>query len=383
MSDTIKLYYKDAYIQEFNATVNDCMPRGEKYAVILDRTAFYPEGGGQPGDIGILQDAVVSDTIEEEGNILHIVDRPLPVGETVTGKIDFERRFDFMQQHSGEHIVSGLVHSAFGYNNVGFHMGSDVVTIDFDGLLTEDDLRRIETEANRRIWNDREIEILYPDEQELAAMEYRSKKELTGQVRIVVFPGTDACACCGTHVSRTGEIGMVKILSAVKFRSGVRVEMISGRRVYDYLSVTADQNHRISVLLSAKHGETADAVLRMQEENYRLRGEVLRLEEASYLAEARLHEGEGSVLLFREGMSADGVRKLTDAVMKTCKGCCAVFSDNGDGSFKYAMGEQGGDLRSFTKEMNAALNGRGGGKPFFVQGSVKSTEEEIRRFFSA
>ena len=175
---------------------------------------------------------------------------------------------------------------------------------------------------------------------------------------------------------------MVKIISVVKFRSGVRVEMISGRRAYDYLSMTAEQNHRISVLLSAKPGETADAALRMQEENYRLRGEILRLEEASYLAEARLHEGEGSVLLFREGMSADSVRKLTDAVMKTCKGCCAVFSDNGDGTYKYAMGEQGGDLRTFTKEMNTALNGRGGGKPFFVQGSVKSNEEEIRRFFS-
>ena len=382
MSNTIKLYYKDAYIQEFNAVVEECRPRDDKYAVILDRTAFYPEGGGQPGDIGVLGDTVVSDTIEEDDTILHIVDKPLPAGETVTGKIDFDRRFDFMQQHSGEHIVSGLVHAAFGYNNVGFHMGSDVVTIDFDGLLTDDDLRRIEEEANRRVWNDREIEILYPDEQELAAMEYRSKKELTGQVRIVVFPETDACACCGTHVSRTGEIGLVKILSAVKFRSGVRVEMISGRRAYNYLSMTADQNHRISVLLSAKPGETADAVLHMQEENYRLRGEVLRLEEASYAAEAHLHEGEGSVLLFREGMSADGVRKLTDAVMKTCQGCCAVFSNNGDGTYKYAMGEQNGDLRTFTKELNTALNGRGGGKPFFVQGSVKSTEEEIRRFFS-
>ena len=381
MIETEKLFYQDAYLQAAECLVTACEEREEGYAVVLDRTVFYPEGGGQPGDIGTLGDAAVLNTIEEGGQILHLTDRPLAPGSTVTARIDFERRFDYMQQHSGEHMVSGLVFSWFGYHNVGFHMGSDVVTIDFDGVLADDDLRKIEAEVNSRIWQNREIEILYPSAEELAGMEYRSKKELTGQVRIVQFPGTDSCACCGTHVNRTGEIGMVKILSAVNFRSGVRVEMISGKRVYDYLAEVAEQNKRVSVLLSAKPFETAEAVKRMQEENYRLTGEVNRLQEEMFRSDAERLRGAGDTLLFREGLSADNVRKLTDAVMHTCGGRCAVFSDNGDGSFKYAVGEVNGDLRRFVKEMNSALSGRGGGKPFFAQGQVRAGEDEIRAFF--
>ena len=380
--ETEKLYYKDPYIDEFEAEVTECRPRGDHFAVVLKATAFYPEGGGQPGDTGTLGGSAVLDTIEEDGQILHIVDRPLEPGSFAAAKIDFPRRFDFMQQHSGEHIVSGLVHDIYGYNNVGFHMGSDVVTIDFDGMLTEAQLQEIEYEANRRVWNDSKIRILYPDDQELSRMAYRSKKELTGQVRIVEIPGTDVCACCGTHVERTGEIGIIKILSVVNFRSGVRVEMISGSRAYHYLSKAAEQNHRISVLTSSKPDETADAVERIQEENYRLRGEVNRLLSESFEAEAERHAGEGTVLLFRRGYSAENVRKLADAVMNTCEGLCAVFSDNEDGSWKYAMGMSGGDLRAFTKEMNEKLDGRGGGKPFFVQGQVNAAEEEIRYFFT-
>ena len=270
----------------------------------------------------------------------------------------------------------------YGYDNVGFHMGSDVITIDFSGVLTEEELLEIETEANRYIWEDRTVEINCPSPAELEMIPYRSKKELTGMVRIVTFPGADICACCGLHVTRTGEIGMVKILSVVHFREGVRVEMIAGERVLQRLQMLQEQNRRISAALSAKPEETADAVDRVQEENYRLRGQLHKMESDLFAAEAARHEGEGSVLLFREEMEADSVRKLCDAVMKTCHGCCAVFSQNPDGSYKYAMGEENGDLRSFTKEMNAALNGRGGGKPFFVQGSVKAAEEEIRKFFA-
>lgn len=381
MIETEKLFYQDSYLQAAECLVTACEERERGYAVVLDRTVFYPEGGGQPGDIGTLGDAAVINTIEEGGQILHLTDKLLAPGSTVTARIDFERRFDFMQQHSGEHMVSGLVFSWFGYHNVGFHMGSDVVTIDFDGVLADDDLRKIEAEVNSRIWQNREVEILYPSSEELADMEYRSKKELKGQVRIVQFPGTDSCACCGTHVTRTGEIGMVKILSAVSFRNGVRVEMISGKRVYEYLAEVAEQNKRVSVLLSAKPFETAEAVRRMQEENYRLTGTVNHLQEEMFRSDAERFRGAGNALLFREGLSADNVRKLTDAVMHTCGGRCAVFSDNGDGSFKYAVGEENGDLRGFVKEMNAALSGRGGGKPFFAQGQVRAAESEIRAFF--
>lgn len=380
MIETRRLYYEDVYKKEFEATVLECREAKKGYQVLLDESAFYPEGGGQPSDFGTLGEARVSEVHEKDGELLHYTDRPLEAGQTVTGRIDWEHRFDLMQQHSGEHMVSGLIHEKYGYDNVGFHMGSDVITIDFNGLLTEEQMAEIEQRVNEKIWENRAVEITYPTPLELEELPYRSKKELTGKVRIVRFPGVDLCACCGTHVTHTGEIGMVKLLSVVKFRDGVRMEMLCGKRVLNYLNMVSEQNHKVSVQLSAKAEKTAEAVARMQEENFRLKGAVLRYEEEMNTVEAGKWENAGNVLLFKEGMEADSLRKLTDAVMNTCNGRCAVFSRNADGSYKYAIGEREGDLRSFTKEMNAALNGRGGGKPFFVQGSVQASEKEIRAF---
>lgn len=381
MTETRRLYYEDVYKKEFTATVVECREQKKGYAVILDESAFYPEGGGQPSDVGTLGDVKVTEVHEKDGELLHYTDKALEVGAKVEGKIDWARRFDLMQQHSGEHMVSGLIHEAYGYDNVGFHMGSDTITIDLNGPLDEAQLAEIERKTNQKIWEDTQIKIIYPTAEELEKIDYRSKKELTGQVRIVEFPGVDICACCGTHVTHTGEIGMVKLLSVEKFREGVRIEMICGKRVLDYLNMVNDQNHQISVKLSAKMDKTAQAVERLQEENFRLKGQVGQLVDDMCRKEAERYAGSGSVLIFMDGMDADSVRKLADAVTQTCQGCCAVFSGNADGSYKYAIGEKDGDLRQFTKEMNAKLNGRGGGKPFFVQGSVQASEKEIRNFF--
>ena len=381
MTETRRLYYEDVYKKEFTATVVECREQKKGYAVVLDESAFYPEGGGQPSDVGTLGDAKVTEVHEKDGELLHYTDKALEVGAKVEGKIDWARRFDLMQQHSGEHMVSGLIHEAYGYDNVGFHMGSDTITIDLNGPLDEAQLAEIERKTNQKIWEDTQIKIIYPTAEELEKIDYRSKKELIGQVRIVEFPGVDICACCGTHVTHTGEIGMVKLLSVEKFREGVRIEMICGKRVLDYLNMVNDQNHQISVKLSAKMDKTAQAVERLQEENFRLKGQVGQLVDDMCRKEAERYAGSGSVLIFMDGMDADSVRKLADAVTQTCQGCCAVFSGNADGSYKYAMGEKDGDLRQFTKEMNAKLNGRGGGKPFFVQGSVQASEKEIRNFF--
>ena len=381
MTETRRLYYEDVYRKEFTATVLECRERKNGFAVILDESAFYPEGGGQPSDVGTLGDVKVTEVHEKDGELLHYTEQALEVGAKVEGKIDWARRFDLMQQHSGEHMVSGVIHAKYGYDNVGFHMGSDVITVDLNGMLDEAQLAEIEREVNEKVWEDKEVVITYPTEEELKTLDYRSKKELTGKVRIVDFPGADVCACCGTHVTHTGEIGMVKLLSVVKFRDGIRMEMICGKRVLNYLNMVNEQNHQISMKLSAKMDRTADAVQRLQDENFRMKGQVARMEEEMFRAESKKWEGAGSVLIFKEGLEADSVRKLADAVMNTCEGCCAVFSRNEDGSYKYAMGEIDGDLRQYTKEMNAALNGRGGGKPFFVQGSVQATEDEIRNFF--
>ncbi len=381
MTETRRLYYEDVYKKEFTAKVLECREAKKGFQLLLDESAFYPEGGGQPSDTGLLNEVKVTEVHEKEGELLHYTEEAIQPGTEVRGKIDWARRFDLMQQHSGEHMVSGLVHEKYGYDNVGFHMGSDVITIDFSGILSEEQMAEIEEQVNLKIWEDAPVEIFYPSREELDTLDYRSKKELTGQVRIVRFPGADTCACCGTHVTHTGEIGMVKLLSVVRFREGVRMEMISGKRVLDYLNMVNEQNHQISVKLSAKMDKTAQAVDRLWEENFALKGRIHSMEEEMFSSEAKKWEGHGSVLLFKEGLEADSVRKLTDAVMQTCEGCCAVFSKNPDGSYKYAMGEINGDLRQFTKEMNAALNGRGGGKPFFVQGSVQADEEKIRKFF--
>lgn len=381
--NTTRLYYEDAYCRTFTATVLDCRSYKDGFQIILDQTAFYPEGGGQPGDQGMLGNVPVLDTREMDGIVFHYTAAPLAVGNVVEGSIDWNRRFDLTQQHSGEHIVSGIVHTWYGYDNVGFHMGSDVITIDFNGRLELDQLREVEAEANRQIWLDRETQIYYPSQEALAHLNYRSKKELTGAVRIVTFPGSDTCACCGTHVRRTGEIGLVKLLSCQAFREGVRVELVCGRRAFELLSRSKEQNDQISVLLSAKAGETAAAVSRLMEEHRQLKNRVYAMQEESFAQKAERLAGTGDVLLFEPELGADAIRRLGVAVMERCGGRCAVFSGSDELGYKYVLGQTGGDLRTLTRELNIQLHGRGGGKPHFVQGSVQAVRQEIESFFSS
>ena len=380
--DKQRLYYQDPFLDRFSAQVTGCVPRGKGWAVTLDRTAFYPEGGGQPGDRGALNGVAVTDTREEDGQVVHLTAAPLEVGAEAAGQVDFPRRFSFMQLHSGEHMVSGLIHSRFGYDNVGFHMGSDRVTIDFNGLLDQEQLAQIEAEANRLIWRDLPVEVSWPDGPALAALDYRSKKELTGPVRIVTVPGCDVCACCGTHVARTGQIGLVKLLSCQHFRSGVRVEMLAGSRALDWLSGQAEENGKVSVLLSAKPTATADAARRLLEENQRLKDSLHALQNDVFRRRADELRGTGNALLFEDGLDPEGLRRLCAQVQPACGGRCAVFSPGEEaGTWRYAMGLEEGDLRPLVKALNEALCGRGGGKPGFVQGSLRASREDIQAFF--
>lgn len=380
--ETEKLFYQDAYLKETTAKVLECRKGKHGYEIVLDRTCFYPEGGGQPGDRGTLNGIPVTDTHEKDGMVLHYTDSPLEPGTEVTAVIDWARRFDLTQQHSGEHMVSGVVHRIYGYDNVGFHMGADMVTIDFSGELTEQQLREVETEVNQRIWLDDTVKCWYPSPEELKEIPYRSKKELTGKVRIAEFPGADICACCGTHVAHTGEIGLVKIVSVEKFHSGVRVEMLSGGRALRYLTAVQDQNRQVSQLLSAKVMETAKAVKNLADEAERLRQQVYAMENAQFAAKAEQLRGQGNVLVKMDGLSADGVRRAAIAIQETCGGRAAVFSGDEENGYKYAVGEPDGNLRDWVKELNGALHGRGGGKPGFVQGSVAAKWDEIVAFMS-
>ncbi len=378
---TEKLYYRDPYLQTFSAAVLSCEAHKGGYAVVLDKTAFYPEGGGQPADQGRLGEAVVSDVRGKEGNILPLCDRPLEVGARVSGVIDWERRFDHMQQHSGEHIISGMICKRFSCSNVGFHLGKDTVTIDFDTVIPPDELRLVEQAANEYIWSNAANDIHFLEGEALEQAEYRSKKFIPGQVRLVAFPGADRCACCGTHVSSAGQVGLIHVLSCDAFRSGVRIQILCGKRAWKYLDTVARQNVAVSQQLSAKPHETSAAVEKLLEARDGLKDRLAQLETAECARKARQYQNAGDVLLVEPPMSADGVRRLCDAVLSTCGGRCAVFAGEGE-SYAYAIGHKEQDVRPLVKELNAALKGRGGGKPNFAQGSVSASESAIRAFFN-
>ena len=348
--------------------------------VTLDRTAFYPEGGGQPCDLGTLGGAKVLDVQEADGRILHTVTAPL--AGTVEGTIDWDRRFDLMQQHSGEHIVSGIVHRLYGWENVGFHMGGEVITIDFSGPLTQAELEMVERLANEAVWADRETSVRYYGSEADCPEDYRSKKAIAGPLRLVEFPGADVCACCGTHVARSGEIGLIKLLSAVKFHQGVRVELVCGRRAYDYVCAAVAQNRAVSGLLSAKPFETARAVERIAGELEQAKYARVGWENRWLAARVEALRGAGDVMLFEDGLSPDSLRKLCAEGLEICGGKCAVFSGSDTDGYAYALGQKDGDLRSFVKDLNAALNGRGGGKPGFAQGRVAAKRAEIQDYFA-
>ena len=378
--ETEKLYYSDAYLKEFEATVLACEETKKGFVVTLNRTAFYPEGGGQPADHGTLGGVCVTDVHEKDGVVLHTCAAPLAAGEAVHGEIDWARRFDHMQQHSGEHIVSGMLCQTFQCDNVGFHLGADVVTIDYNADMTWEDVLTIEANANRYLWENHPFVVTYPTAEELAALDYRSKKELTGQVRIASFPGADTCACCGTHVARSGEVGLVKFLSVQKFRSGVRLELVCGKRAMDLLSRNWEQNHAIGQALSVKGENTFAAVQRLQAELAEAKAHAAALEEESFRRTAAEYTGCSNALLIVPPLQGDGARRLCDAVSRSCNGRCAVFSGEA-GSYKYAIIHADHDIRPLVKDLNAALNGRGGGRDGFAQGSVQTTEEQIRAFF--
>lgn len=380
--DQQALYYQDSHLRQFTAQVLSCVPQGDAFLVTLDQTAFYPEGGGQPCDTGVLGGVAVTDVRHRDGQIVHRCAGPLAEGSTVEGVIDWDRRLDLMQQHSGEHIVSGLIHAAYGYDNVGFHMGHDVITIDFNGELTLEQMEDIERKANEAVWANTPVHIFYPDAETLATLPYRSKKELTGTVRLVEFPGCDLCACCGTHVKHTSEIGLIRLLSATRFKGGVRIEMACGGRALDHARAVWEQNRRISNLLSAKPLETAAAAERMAHQLEQVKFRVVGLENQHFTAVAQAHAGQGDVLHFEDGLAPDGVRRLAIAIGETCGGRAAVFSAQEQG-YAYALCQEGGDLRQLSRTMNETLQGRGGGKPNFVQGSVQADRAAIEAFFAS
>lgn len=375
---TEKLFYQDSHRTEFTAKVISCEEAKDGYRVVLDQTVFFPEGGGQYADTGMLGDTEVTDVHEKDDVIYHTTKEPLEAGSEVNGKINWDERFEKMQQHTGEHIVSGIVHERFGYNNVGFHLGSDYCTMDFDGPISKEQLKEIEAAANEAVYQDLEIKILYPSKDELKDLNYRSKIEIEGQVRIVEIPGYDVCACCAPHVKTTGEIGAIKLVSMVNYKGGERITMLCGRRAMRDYEKKDSMTKEISALLCAKEYEVAEAVVRLKDEQNRMKSQLAEMQQK--LLEYRVAEiavDQKIVTVFDSTLSGNLPREMMNKLLDKGAEICAVFAGTDEEGYRYVIGSRSEDVRPLSKMLNTTFQGRGGGKPEMVQGSVKGTRTEI------
>lgn len=377
---TERLFCQDSHQKEFTATVLSCEAGNDGYRIVLDRTAFFPEGGGQSGDSGWLDGIRVLDTHEKDGIIYHTAEAPLEAGILAMGKLDYETRFERMQQHTGEHIVSGIVHSLYGYDNVGFHLGAEVTTLDFNGELTQEQVEELESRANGAVFANISLQTLYRTKEELKGMEYRSKIEIDGQIRIVSIPGYDICACCAPHVERTGEVGLIRILSCEKHRGGCRVTIVCGSRALADYRKKQQSVTEVSVALSAKPDKIGEAVLRLKEQQTELKERLSRLQ-ASYLQQklSEIAPDTRNLCLFEEEMDSIAARNFINEAVERCTGVCGIFIGTDAGGYHYILGSREADAQEAAKLLNSHFQGKGGGKPQMAQGSLVGTQEEIRK----
>ena len=379
---TEKLFYQDSHRSTFTAIVQEVRPSGNGYEIILDRTAFFPEGGGQSSDTGSLGGVSVSDVQEIDGKIIHYTDGPLVEGTEVEGCIDWTERFSKMQQHTGEHIVSGLIHKIYGYHNVGFHLGTDSVTLDFNGVVPKEKLHEIEQLANEAVAKNFPVQVLYPTDEELSKISYRSKIEIEGQVRIVVIDGYDVCACCAPHVKQTGEIGLIKLVGMQNYKGGVRISMLCGFRALEDYYQKEKNNREIAVMLSAKEYETAVEVERLQEELAMKKAKIAELEQKFLEQKVETLDVSGEIVCLFEETDPVMTRELVNLLLKKGAKMAAVFSGNEREGYRYVLGSRSLDVRKNGKLLNEAFHGRGGGKPEMVQGTVQGKREEIEAFLN-
>ncbi len=380
---TKKLYYTDSYLTDFTATVLSCNEGKKGYEVVLDQTAFYPEGGGQPSDEGILGGVKVKDVRIKDHVIYHIVECPLEVGSSVEGKIDFDKRFDMMQQHSGEHIISGLINKHYGYNNVGFHLSRENMTADVDGELTSEQVAEIEYLANEAIYKNIPVQGAIYGQEEVREMTYRSKIELNEDVRLVTIPGYDTCACCGTHVKYTGEIGMIKFISSERHRGGTRLTLACGKRALKDYSKKQEIVSSAMAILSAKPEMITSHLQKLQEEFNETKFKLAEVKGKlfSYKVEEYIKCNQATLCICEEGLVPEELRKLCTLLIQKVDKTCLVVTPDATG-FKYALGNSQIDIRPLCKAMNMKFQGKGGGSSELCQGSLLGEWEEIKLFLS-
>lgn len=377
---TEKLFYVDSHMDTFSARVLSCECTENGYDVVLDRTAFFPEGGGQSADTGLLNQVEVVDAKEKEDIVYHQTKSPLKIGEIVQGKIDAAKRFSRMQQHTGEHIVSGIIHRKYGYHNVGFHLGTEAVTMDFDGSITREQLKEIEMLANEAVIKDLDIRISYPSKEVLERMEYRSKIAIDGQVRIVTIPDYDVCACCAPHMKKTGEIGMIKLIGIQNYKGGVRISMLCGFRALADYNQKEESTKAISVELSAKEEKLVEAVRHQKEEVIRLKGMMASLQSQIFQYKVKgIPSNQEKVSLLEPKLNNDSARELANMVLDQGVKRCIIFFGMEEDSCRYVLASRTEDVRGLGKELNQAFAGRGGGKPEMVQGYLTGKIIEMEK----
>lgn len=385
MSVTEKLYEIDSECFEFEARVLSCTSAEQgKYAVVLDRTAFFPESGGQYADRGTLNDATVLDAAIQDECITHLTDKPLPTGEIVRGRIDAELRLAKMQCHTGEHILCGLAHKHYGYENVGFHLGNGEMTMDLSGELTHEQIATLEREANEVVWRNVPVTAEYPDAQTLAAMSYRSKLDLTDGVRIVTVEGVDACACCAPHVKRTGEIGVIKIVDAIRYKGGMRLWALCGRWALEDYNAKHDNVLAITRRHSVKPWQVVEITEKQNDDLMAARAALsaARRELADVKLATAVPDEQGNLLFFENEMDAGVQRGMADHGADACDGICGVFCET-DNGYRYVCVSRSVALRELGKQLNEALGGRGGGTDAIIQGTLGAKREQIEAFFAS
>lgn len=380
---TVRLFDEDPKAYRFSATVLSCVENDSKYTVVLDATLFFPDEGGQTSDTGTLGDADVTYVYERDGIIFHECSSSLPIDETVEGEIAYGARFRKMQNHTGEHIISGIVHKLYGYDNVGFHLGSDDMTIDFNGELTREQLDEIELLANGTVVRCLPVTAYYPTPDELADISYRSKLDLSENVRIVKIGDVDTCACCAPHVENTGEVGIIKILDFMRYKGGVRLFALCGLDALEDYGKRYRQIYAISTKISAKQDEIEAGVDRLISQIDTQKAEIssLRRELQSYKL-ATLEDTDGNICIFEDSTDMTSLRHFANEAVKKCSGICAVFCGNDTDGYRYIIMSRSIDIKSITKDINTAIIGRGGGSSEMITGSCKATRKVIEEYFS-
>lgn len=374
------LFYEKPYHKMFESIVKEKIQEKGKTKIVLENTLFYPEGGGQPADTGFINNIEVVDVQEKNGKIYHTIAGNIEEGTKVKGKIDFEARFVNMQHHTAEHIVAGLICKKYNAENVGFNLGQDRVTLDVNVVLSTEDIKNIEREANDVIYKNLCVKANFYNEEEVQNINYRSKKELNGDIRLVEIPGVDICACCGLHVKRTGEIGLIKLLSVEKYKTGSRIYIVCGKRALENYNFEYDIVNRVSVELSAKHENVYSSILSLKNEIKDLDKKNNELQNQLFDIEVSNLENKNTQILFKENLDMEKVKILCTKLKDKVDRIAGVFSKEDD-LYKYMIMSDFEDVKNISKEFNEVCSGKGGGNKIMAQGQVIAEKEKIEEFF--